>query len=232
MQKNKKESQKDDTPHKEGIINISHKGFGKVNIKETGEMIEIPYAFLHTALHGDTVRIFLHPERKDKTQTGEVIKILRRSKSGFAGVLEKENDTYFLIPSDLKMYTDIIIPENKLNGAKVGKKIFVKIVDWTDAKKSPIGEVKEILGDPNEHDAEMRAIALEKGFSAQFPLDVLEEAGNLQKNVITESEIKNRKDMRNTLTFTIDPADAKDFDDAISYKELENSNFEIGIHIA
>ena len=232
MQKNKKESQKDDTPHKDGIINISHKGFGKVNIKETGEMIEIPYAFLHTALHGDTVRIFLHPERKDKTQTGEVIKILRRSKSGFAGVLEKENDTYFLIPSDLKMYTDIIIPENKLNGAKVGKKIFVKIVDWTDAKKSPIGEVKEILGDPNEHDAEMRAIALEKGFSAQFPLDVLEEAGNLQKNGITESEIKNRKDMRNTLTFTIDPADAKDFDDAISYKELENSNFEIGIHIA
>ncbi len=232
MQKNQKKSEGADIAHKDGIINISHKGFGKVNLKEEGIMIEIPHAFLHTALNGDTVSIFLHPKRKEDVQTGEVLKILRRSKSGFAGIIEKQNDTYFLIPSDLKMYTDIIIPENKLNGAQVGKKVFVKIVEWTDAKKSPIGEVKEILGDPNEHDAEMRAIALEKGFSAEFPLDVLEEAGHLNNTGIQENEIKNRRDLRSILTFTIDPDDAKDFDDAISYQELENGNYEIGIHIA
>lgn len=218
--------------HKDGIINISHKGFGKVNLRDEGILVEIPYAFLHTALNGDTVRILLHPNRKDTTQTGEVLEILRRSKSGFAGVIEKNNDTYFLAPSDLKMYTDIIIPENKLNGAEIGKKVFVKIIDWKDPKKSPIGEVKEILGNPKEHNAEMRAIALEKGFSEDFPIDVLEEAGKLKEIGIEEKEIKSRKDMRDTLTVTIDPDDAKDFDDAISFKEIEGGKYEIGIHIA
>lgn len=231
-----KNTQKKSVPtsmnHKDGIINISHKGFGKLNLKDEGILVEIPYAFLHTALNGDTVRILLHPARKDQTQTGEVLKILRRSKSGFSGVIEKNNDTYFLAPSDLRMYTDIIIPENKLNGAEIGKKVFVKIIEWEDPKKSPIGEVKEILGLPKEHDAEMRAIALEKGFSEEFPLDVIEEAGHLNNKGITEKEMSKRKDMRNTLTFTIDPDDAKDFDDAISFKDLENDKYEIGIHIA
>lgn len=218
--------------YKEGQISISHKGIGKVTLKETGEVVEIDHNFLRTALHGDTVSIFLHPHKKNDPQTGEVRQIKRRSKKGFAGILEYEDGIYFLIPSDLRMYADIIIPKEKLNGAQVGQKIFVKIVEWTDQKKSPIGEVTEVLGAPNEHNVEMRSIALEKGFSEIFDEAVLKEAERLKEIGITEKEISKRRDMRETLTFTIDPYDAKDFDDAISFKEIKDGLYEIGIHIA
>ncbi len=216
----------------EGIITISHKGFGSVRTKGQDDPIEIDHSFLRTACHGDTVKIVLHPKRSGGVQTGEVVEILRRSKKGYAGILEKENDTYFLIPSDLRMYADIVIPENKLNGAKIGQKIFVVITDWKDAKKAPIGKVERVLGQPMEHNAEMEAIALEKGFSALFPTLVENEAKEIAKIGIIESDLKNRRDMRSVTTFTIDPIDAKDFDDAISFVKLPNGHFEIGVHIA
>lgn len=216
----------------EGIITISHKGFGSVRVKGQDDPIEIDHSFLNTACHGDTVKILLHPKRSGESQNGEVSQILRRSKKGYSGVLEKENDTYFLVPSDLRMYADIIIPPNKLAGAKIGQKIFVIITDWTDHKKAPIGRVEKVLGMPMEHNAEMEAIALEKGFSADFPTLVEKEAIEIAKRGIQESDLKNRKDMRDVTTFTIDPIDAKDFDDAISFKRLLNGQFEIGIHIA
>jgi ribonuclease R len=174
----------------------------------------------------------LHPKKKDGVLSGEVIKILNRSKKGYSGVLERENDTYFLIPSDIKMYSDIIIPQNKLNGAKIGQKVFVTISDWTDAKKAPIGEIEKILGMPMEHNAEMEAIALEKGFNTTFPLNILREAQKISDLGITDNDINNRLNMRDRITFTIDPDDAKDFDDAISLKKLPNGHYEVGIHIA
>ncbi len=216
----------------EGIIRISHKGIGKVFIKETDELVEISHSFLKTALHGDTVRILLHPKKIDETQKGEVTKIIRRSKKGFAGVLESEDNIYFLVPSDLRMYTDILIPKEKLNGAQVGQKVFVTITKWHDSKKPPQGEIVEVLGTPNDHNVEMQAIALEKGFSEIFPKEVISEAKKLKEIGITEKEIENRKDIREILTFTIDPADAKDFDDAISFRKIEKEIYEIGIHIA
>ena len=216
----------------EGIITISHKGIGSVRIKGQDDVIEIDHSFLRTACHGDTVKILLHPKRIDKNQNGEVSEILRRSKKGYGGVIEKESDTYFLIPSDLRMYADIIIPENKLGGAKIGQKVFVVITDWKDEKKAPIGRVEKILGMPMEHNAEMEAIALEKGFSASFPIAVLEEAKKIATRGIEKIDFKNRRDMRSVTTFTIDPIDAKDFDDAISINKLLNGNYEIGIHIA
>jgi ribonuclease R len=231
--RNSKEVQKAGTGrYLEGVIHISHKGIGTVRVKGSDETTEIDHSFLHTACHGDTVRILLHPKGKDNVQTGEVREILRRSKQGYAGVLEQEHGMYFLIPSDLKMYTDIIIPENKLNGAKIGQKVFVIITDWKDAKKAPIGEVAKILGMPMEHNAEMEAIALEKGFDSLFPPRVEEEAREIAKVGITEHDERGRRDMRTTTTFTIDPEDAKDFDDALSFKKLPNGNLEIGIHIA
>ncbi len=216
----------------EGSIAISNKGIGTIRIKGSDDIIEIDHNFLHTACHGDTVKILLHPKRSDKTQTGEVSEILRRSKKGYSGVIEKEDSTYFLAPSDLRMYTDIIIPEDKLNEAKIGQKVFVVITEWKDPKKAPIGKVEKVLGMPMEHNAEMEAIALEKGFSQDFPVEVEEEAIQIANRGITEVDFKNRKDMRNTTTFTIDPIDAKDFDDAISIKKLPNNNYEIGVHIA
>lgn len=218
--------------HIEGIINISHRGTGSVRIMGDNNVIEIEHNFLKTACNGDTVSILLHPKKRDGVQTGEVLKIINRSKKGYAGVLEKENDIYFLIPSDLKMYSDIIIPQNKLHGAKIGQKVFVIITEWTDAKKAPIGEITKILGMPMEHNAEMEAIALEKGFNATFPSFILKEAQKISHLGITDADTKNRRDMRMATTFTIDPIDAKDFDDAISFKKLPNGHFEIGIHIA
>lgn len=216
----------------EGIMHISHKGVGTVRIPHTNDTIEVDHSFLYTACQGDTVRVLLHTKSKDGTMHGEVSEIVRRSKIGFSGIIEREHETYFLIPSDLKMYADIVIPESKLNGAKVGQKVFVIITDWTDAKKAPIGEVSKILGMPMEHNAEMEAIALEKGFDAIFPPLVDSEAKKIAEEGITEKDLKGRRDMRDTITFTIDPEDAKDFDDALSFKKLANGHFEIGIHIA
>jgi len=223
---------KDSNRHVEGIISISNKGTGTVRINKENQTIEIEHNFLRTACNGDTVVVLLHPKRKDGTLSGEVTKILNRSKKGYGGILEKENDTYFLIPSDLKMYSDIIIPQNKLAGAKIGQKVFVTITEWTDAKKAPIGEVTKVLGMPMEHNAEMEAIALEKGFNSTFPPNILKEAQKVSQFKIRDTDIEERRDMRKTTTFTIDPEDAKDFDDAISFKKLPNGNFEVGIHIA
>lgn len=216
----------------EGSIHISHKGIGFVRVKGTNDSIEIDHAFLNTACNGDIVRVLLHPLSKDGVQTGRVESIIRRSNRGFSGIIEKENDMYFLIPSDLKMYTDIIIPTDKLAGATIGQKVFVVITQWNDPKKAPIGEVTKILGSPMEHNAEMEAIALEKGFDADFPPHVVQESEAIAKRGVTEEDMRDRRDMRDTTTFTIDPEDAKDFDDALSFKVLPNGNFEIGVHIA
>jgi ribonuclease R len=216
----------------EGIIHISHKGTGQVNLDKDNILVEIAHNFLKTACHGDTVCILIHPDKKEQPLNGEVINIINRSKKGFAGILEKENDLYFLIPSDLKMYADIIIPPNKLNGAKIGQKVFVKITNWEDAKKAPIGEVIKVLGKPNEHNAEMEAIAMEKGFNSSFPSFIKKEAISIKNKKISNIDLNNRRDMSDIITFTIDPVDAKDFDDAISFRKLSKNLFEIGIHIA
>jgi ribonuclease R len=216
----------------DGIISISHKGIGMLRVKGSDETVEVDHAFLHTACHGDSVRVLLHPKKAHHDQTGQVTEILRRSKVGFSGVIEKQDGFYFLIPSDLKMYTDIIIPEEKLNNAKVGQKVFVIITTWKDAQKAPIGEVVKILGMPMEHNAEMEAIALEKGFDAIFPPAVVAESRKIAEAGITEKDFVGRRDMRADTTFTIDPEDAKDFDDALSFTKLPNGNFEVGIHIA
>ncbi|MCU0660561.1 MAG: ribonuclease R [Candidatus Pacebacteria bacterium] len=215
----------------EGTISLTTKGIGYVRNKELATSIEIDTPFLNTALHGDQVRVQLHSTTQDKELTGEIIEIIQRAKAGFAGVLEKDGPYYFLVPSDTKMYTDILIPEDKLKDAHIGQKVFCVITDWKDPKKSPIGEIVEVLGIPRENNAEMRAIALEKGFSTGFPDDVEKEAAELLSEDM-EVAAQGRRDFRGTTTFTIDPEDAKDFDDALSFRVLENGHYEIGIHIA
>lgn len=216
----------------EGTISISNKGYGTVRVKDREDTVEIDHSFLRTACQGDMVKIILHPKKAGDKDKGEIVEILRRSKKGYAGVLEKENSTYFLIPSDLKMYADIIIPEDKLNKAQVGQKVYVEIIDWKDAKKAPIGEVIKVLGMPMEHNAEMEAIALEKGFDSHFPINVETEAKKIANDGVREKDMGGRRDIRSVTTFTIDPEDAKDFDDALSIKEIGKNIYEIGIHIA
>jgi ribonuclease R len=216
----------------EGVISISSKGVGYVRVEGEEEDIEIQSPFLNTALHGDRVKAIPHPRRAGRQLSGEILEVLVRAKPGFAGTLELDKGMHFLVPQDTRMYTDILIPKENLNGAKEGDKVFGVIVSWADPKKSPEGEITEVLGKPNENNAEMRAIALERGFSSNFPDTVEQEASRLKERGIRPEDLAERKDLRNITTFTIDPEDAKDFDDAISFENLPDGNYEIGVHIA
>ena len=218
-----------------GIISVSSKGTGYVatSLKEDPE---IARQHLNTALHGDMVEIILH-SKSHRRQTGEVIKIISRAKKAFAGILEKEGGMFFLKPDDTKMYTDILIPEKMLGGARVGQKVFAELSSWKDARKAPEGKIIKVLGRPGDNDVEMHAIALEKGFDSVLPKKVEDEAHKIKVSGIKKEDYMGRRDFRNTLTFTIDPSDAKDFDDALSFrkiafKETNEEGYEIGIHIA
>ncbi len=217
----------------EGVISISAKGTGYVTIgnKKDKQDPEIDFKHLNTAMHGDVVEIILHPKGKGR-QTGEVSRIITRAKMRFAGVLEQEGKILFLKPDDTKMYTDILIPEVASNSAKVGQKVFVEITSWADARKAPEGKVLKVLGNPGDNNVEMHSIAMEKGFDSELPNKVHGEAEKIKQAGIKESDYVGRRDFRKVLTFTIDPSDAKDFDDAISFKEMGKDEYEVGIHIA
>ncbi|MEX2052586.1 MAG: ribonuclease R [Candidatus Paceibacterota bacterium] len=215
----------------EGSISISSKGTGYVSVEGIGEDFEISPHDLNTALHGDWVKIA--PLGKSQSrQKAEVLEIIRRHKASFAGVLEKENNAFFLKPDDIRMYTDILIPEQSLGNAKPGEKVFVKIIAWKDARKAPEGKVIKILGRPGDNDTEMYSIAIEKGFEAELSEEAEREATEIKRRGIQASDYVGRRDFRKILTFTIDPSDAKDFDDALSFRELDKNEYEIGIHIA
>ncbi|MCR4334493.1 MAG: ribonuclease R [Patescibacteria group bacterium] len=218
-----------------GIISTTGKGVGYINDekKSLPEDIEIQTGFLNTALNGDEVEILLHPIIKGQRQSGEVVSVVKRAKDTFVGVLECSKNLCFLIPDDRKMYVDIFVLKENNNQIKTGTKAQVKIVKWDKSQKNPQGEIIKILGEKGTHNVEMESIVLEKGFDLKFPIEVEKEAEKIRQNKkITTEEIAKRKDFRNTLTFTIDPFDAKDFDDAISFKKLEENRFEIGVHIA
>ena len=170
----------------EGIISISSKGTGYVKVLDQKDDIEIDSQNLKTALHGDTVEVILYPKNHGRLN-GEVSKIINRAKIRFAGILEEENKMFFLKPDDTKMYTDILIPKEFLNGAKNGQKVFVEITSWLDAKKAPLGKVVKILGRPGDNNTEMHSIAMEKGFDSELPHKVEEEAKKIKQNGIKES---------------------------------------------
>jgi len=214
-----------------GIISISAKGTGYVKVLDRKDDIEIDFRHLNTALHGDTVVVKIHGKMRSRT-SGEVIKIISRAKTKFVGTLSEKNKLFFLKPDDTRMYADILIPQKFLNGAKTGEKVFAEMLSWTNPHQEPEGKIMKILGRPGDNDAEMRAIAIEKGFDSELPSPVEKEAEKIKMAGIQKNDYQDRRDFRKTLTFTIDPADAKDFDDAISFRELGNNEYEIGIHIA
>lgn len=222
----------------EGSINISTKGIGYVRVRDLPNQkganisIEIPRESLNRAFHGDIVLVEVTSLPPAENPRGKVIDIPRRAKVGYSGTLDFAQGSHCIVSNDGRMYTPINIPENKLSGAKQGDKVFCSITDWPDPMGTPIGEVTRLLGKPLENNAEMLSLALEKGFDDTYPAEVLEEAKKIHEHGITEEEINNRRDFRKITTFTIDPADAKDFDDAISIRFLENGNTEVGIHIA
>ncbi len=222
-----------------GTISVSTKKEGYVKLQEEGtpeELVGVSIFVSHddlaTALHGDKVEVEVLGKKGDGGYIGKVVSVTSRSKKAYAGIIEEDHGMYFLVPQDKRMYTDIIIAKDKLDGAEPGMKVVANITFWEDQKKSPQGEVIAVLGKPGENNAEMLAYALERGFSHEHPAGVSEEAATIKQRGITEEDKAGRRDFRDTIVFTIDPADAKDFDDAISYKELDNGHLEVGIHIA
>ena len=170
-------------------------------------------------------------KRSGKKLEADVVEIMESAKTEFVGVLQKNKDFGFVIPDNNKMYADIFISQNKMNGAEDGDKVQATITDWPQNSKNPFGKITTVLGKPGEHNTEMHSILLEYNLPYEFESEVEKEAENLPIE-ITDKEISKRRDMRKDLTFTIDPKDAKDFDDALSFTKLENGNYEIGIHIA
>jgi ribonuclease R len=186
---------------------------------------------LKNALHGDTVKAYVFAKKSGRKNDGEVIEIIKRAKSDFTGVIKISDRFAFVIADDKKMMHDIFVPLADTHGAKSGQRVLVTLSDWPESAKNPIGIVKHVLGNQGENNTEMNAILAQYGFPLEFPSQVEREANAIPEE-IPAAEIAKRKDFRNVLTFTIDPADAKDFDDAISYQKLPNGNHEIGVHIA
>ena len=213
-----------------GRVDMTGTGTAYIVSEETEEDVVISPNKTLNAMHGDTVRVLLFSKRSGK-QEGEIVEIIERAKTKFVGTIQLSQRFAFLVPSNNKVHVDIYIPLDKLNGAKNGQKAIAEITDWTRNGSNPIGEITEVLGNVGENNTEMHAILAEYGLPYEFPKDV-ERAADLIPIVITKEELGKRRDFRKITTFTIDPVDAKDFDDALSIQKLENGNWEIGVHIA
>lgn len=214
-----------------GIIDVTTKGYAYVIVEELNDDVFISQNHLNTAFNGDEVEIYIYNRRRNKKSEGEVTRVLKRKRTEFVGILQLKKDFGFVVIGDPKMYTDVFVQKNKLGEARDGDKVVVEIEEWPEKADSPFGIIKKVLGTPGEHHTEIHSILAQYGLPHDFPPEVEEFADNIDTS-IREEEIKKRRDMRDVLTFTIDPEDAKDFDDALSFQKLENGNYEIGIHIA
>ena len=219
------------TEYHTGILDLTAKGAGYVISDEFDDDIYIASNNINKALNGDEVELYVYKRRKHGKLEGEITNIIKRAKTEYVGAIQLSKNYAFVVVDGNKMYKDIFVPINKINGAEDGDKVLVSLEDWPDKADSPNGRIIKVLGKPGEHDTEIHSILADYGLPYEFPVEVEEFANNIDTS-ITEEEIKKRRDMRKVLTFTIDPKDAKDFDDALSFEVLENGNYEIGIHIA
>jgi len=213
-----------------GIMELNSKGFGKVSSEELEEPVVVSAANMNHALDGDKVKIRLYARRKRSDPEAEVIEIIERAKTTFVGTIEISPFSAFLIPNK-KTPFDLFIPKDKLMGAKHGQKAVARIMDWPERARNPFAEIIDVLGDAGNNNTEMHAILAEFGLPYHYP-EAVNQAAEKIPFEIPSDEIKNRRDFRKVPTFTIDPADAKDFDDALSVQKLENGLWEVGVHIA
>lgn len=214
-----------------GVVDMTKSGSGYVISEDTEKDIYIPPKFMYNALNGDTVKVFILARKKRKGPEGQITEIIKRAKTEFVGTIEASKKFAFLIPDDQKMPVDVYVPLDKLGGAKDKQKVVVKMTDWPKDATSPFGEVIKVLGDAYKPETEMDSILYTHGFPEKFPAHVEKYAADLPVK-ITKKDIDERLDLRDVETFTIDPHDAKDFDDALSFEKLENGNYRIGVHIA
>lgn len=200
-------------------------------ITEEGEEIFVAERNSMHALDGDTVEVYVYARRRHAEPEAEVTKIIERADNSFVGILNVERQYAFLITDSKTLANDIFIPKNKLRGGKDGEKAVVRITEWPEHTKNPIGEVVDILGEAGNNNTEMHAILAEYGLPYRYP-EAVEKAADKISDIIPPEEIARREDFRNVTTFTIDPRDAKDFDDALSIRKLPSGLWEVGVHIA
>ncbi|MFZ9403334.1 MAG: ribonuclease R, partial [Sediminibacterium sp.] len=216
----------------QGVLDIAKSGMGFVMVPNMENDILVFPTDFNTALKGDEVRVKITKIRQGTgKKEGKIIEVVKRKQVSFAGVMQVTARHAFFIPNTITPMPDIYIPLNKLNGAKDKDRVIVQLTTWDKASKKPEGEVLEIFTAEQENDQAMKSIVAEAGFNLQFSKEVMDFANKLTTD-LTPEEIAKRKDYRKVLTFTIDPVDAKDFDDAISFQKLDNGNIEIGVHIA
>ena len=229
----KKETKKSSqTQVVKGQLDISKGGLGFVIVEGMERDVVVRPNDFNRALHGDTVRVQIKKDSgSGKRAEGVVTEVLERKQNTFIGNMQVRNNVAFFIPASEKSIPDFYVPWEKLSGAGDGQRVVVRLVKWDKADRKPEGEVVSILQASDLNDMAMKELLLEAGFPLSFDKEVLEEAAKLS-DTITREEERKRKDFRDILTFTIDPVDAKDFDDAISIRNLDNGNYEIGVHIA
>ncbi|HOZ29563.1 MAG TPA: ribonuclease R [Bacteroidales bacterium] len=214
-----------------GEIDMNKAGHAFVISSDISDDIYVPFNNLNSAMHGDTVKVSLYACRKGGRMEGEVIEVIKRANNQFVGTIECSGSYGFLIPDNPKMVYDIFVPSDGFNGANDGEKVIVEITEWPRKSKNPKGIVVEVLGKSGDNEVEMHAILAEFGLPYRFP-EVIEKETLKISDKITQYDYEIREDFRNISTFTIDPEDAKDFDDALSFLKLENGNYQIGVHIA
>ncbi len=215
-----------------GRLDISKSGMGYVIVEGVAKDVMVRPNDFNRAFHGDMVRVQVNSGlSRDKRQEGKIVEVVERKQKEFIGNIQMSKNFAFFVPATEKPIPDFYVATDKLSGAKDNDRVVVKLVSWEKSEKKPIGEVVTILKSEDENDMAMKEILIEAGFPLSFDKEVMAEVKKLQSHISRE-EIKNRKDFRDILTFTIDPVDAKDFDDAISIRNLDNGNYEIGVHIA
>lgn len=215
-----------------GTLDISKQGMGFVIVPGMTTDIKIKRENLKDAMNGDTVEVHIFKVNKASSRPeGVISKVVKRGQSELIGTVQLNMRFAFVVPDNKSFTKDIFIGERNAKGLKDGDRVAVKIIDWNERLKNPEGEIISILTNERNNEIAMKEILLQNGFSLEFPKEVLDELALIPLEISAE-EIKNRRDMRNTFTITIDPHDAKDFDDAISLKTLANGNYEIGVHIA
>jgi len=220
---------KEAIPTKRARLTIIPSGKGVVSVDDFNEELVISKKALNKALDGDLVEISIH--RKEKGIEAEVVSIVERSTKEYVGVLERQKEFGFVVCKSSKAYTDFFIEKEELKDFRDGEKVVIVFKEWKERKDTPHAIIVKSLGKPGEIETELHGILHEYGLPYEFPSEVLEEATSFDVKISPE-EIKNRKDFRKTLTFTIDPKTAKDFDDALSFKKISNNRYEVGIHIA
>ena len=221
------------TEYHTGVLDLSAKGSGYIISDDFDDDIFVATNNINKALNGDEVEFYVYKRPHRGKMEGEITQVLKREKTEYVGTIqihEKKNFAFVVADSN-KMYKDIFVPINKINKAEDGDKVLVRLEDWPENADSPYGIVVQVLGKPGDHNTEIHSILAEYGLPSEFPYEVEQFANQLDTS-ITKEEISKRRDMREDLTFTIDPKDAKDFDDALSFKVLKNGLYEIGIHIA